>query len=87
LFKHFHQKFCVTNNNKIFSNYKKLIFEVIMDNKDLSFKQKIELYDDMIKYFKNIESSKSNNFQVDSIILRLKKWGRELKVRENYYDV
>jgi hypothetical protein len=58
-----------------------------MDNKDLSFKQKIELYDDMIKYFKNIESSKSNNFQVDSIILRLKKWGRELKVRENYYDV
>ena len=58
-----------------------------MDNKDLSFKQKIELYDDMIKYFKNIESSKSNNFQVDSIILRLKKWGRELKVRENYYNV
>jgi hypothetical protein len=58
-----------------------------MNNKDLSFKQKIELYDDMIKYFKNIESSKSNNFQVDSIILRLKKWGRELKVRENYYDV
>ena len=58
-----------------------------MNNKDLSFKQKIELYDDMIKYFKNIESSKSKNFQVDSIILRLKKWGRELKVRENYYDV
>jgi len=58
-----------------------------MDNKDLSFKQKIELYDDMIKFFKNIESSKSNNFQVDSIILRLKKWGRELKIRENYYDV
>jgi len=56
-----------------------------MNNKDLSFKQKIELYDDMIKYFKNIESSKSN--KVDSIILRLKKWGRELKVRENYYDV
>ena len=58
-----------------------------MNNKFLSFKQKIELYKDMIKYFKNIESSKSNNFQVDSIILRLKKWGRELKVRENYYDV
>ena len=58
-----------------------------MNNKFLSFKQKIELYDDLIKYFKNIESSKSNNFQVDSIILRLKKWGRELKVRENYYDV
>ena len=58
-----------------------------MDNKYLSFKQKIELYDDLIKYFKNIESSKSNNFQADSIILRLKKWGRELKVRENYYDV
>lgn len=58
-----------------------------MDNKYLSFKQKIELYDDLIKYFKNIKSSKSNNFQVDSIILRLKKWGRELKVRESYYDV
>ena len=58
-----------------------------MDNKYLSFKQKIELYDDLIKYFKNIKSSKSNNFQVDSIILRLKKWGRELKVRESYCDV
>lgn len=59
----------------------------MMDNKVLSFKQKIELYDDMIKYFKNIESSKSNDVHVNGLISRLKKWGRELKVRENYYDV
>jgi len=58
-----------------------------MNNKFLSFKQKIKLYNDMVKYFKNIESSKSNDIQVESIILRLKKWGRELKVRENYYDI
>ena len=59
----------------------------MMDNKVLSFKQKIELYDDMIQYFKNIESSKSNDVHVNDLISRLKKWGRELKVRENYYDV
>ena len=41
----------------------------------------------MIKYFKNIESSEPYGIEVDHIILRLKKWGRELKVRENYYDV
>tara|TARA_B110000003_G_scaffold186944_1_gene185826 strand:- start:3998 stop:4174 length:177 start_codon:yes stop_codon:yes gene_type:complete len=58
-----------------------------MNNKFLSFKQKIKLYNDMVKYFKNIEPSKSNDIQVESIILRLKKWGRELKVRENYYDI
>jgi len=58
-----------------------------MNNKFLSFKQKIELYKDMIKYFKNIESSEPYGIEVDHIILRLKKWGRELKVRENYYDV
>lgn len=58
-----------------------------MNNKFLSFKQKIELYKDMIKYFKNIESSEPYGIEVDDIIVRLKKWGRELKVRENYYDV
>jgi len=42
-----------------------------MNNKFLSFKQKIELYKDMIKYFKNIESSEPYGIEVDDIILRL----------------
>lgn len=58
-----------------------------MSQDDLTFKQKIDLYKDLIKYFR-IESIKNPpKEEMQNMINRLEKWGEELKVRQNYYDV
>jgi len=58
-----------------------------MSQNDLTFKQKIDLYKDLIKYFR-IESIKNPpKEEMENMITRLEKWGEELKVRQNYYDV
>ena len=58
-----------------------------MSQNDLTFKQKIDLYKDLIKYFR-IESIKNPpKEEMQNMINRLEKWGEELKVRQNYYDV
>lgn len=57
-----------------------------MDKKPLSFNQKIQLYEDLKKYFESSKiKSETNN--INSIIYRLEKWGKELKIRKNYYDI
>ena len=58
-----------------------------MSQNDLTFKQKIVLYKDLIKYFR-IESIKNPpKEEMKNMLNRLEKWGEELKVRQNYYDV
>ena len=58
-----------------------------MNNLGLSFKDKMKLYYDLAEYFEfELQKNKSNQ-KLESIIIRLKSWGKELKIRKNYYEV
>ena len=57
-----------------------------MDKKVLSFNQKVQLYKDLKDYFE-ISRELSDTDTVKSIKKRLEKWGKELKIRQNYYDL
>jgi len=58
-----------------------------MNNIELSFKEKLKLYYDLAQYFEfELQNNKSNK-KLENLILRLKKWGKELKIRKNYYEV
>ena len=59
-----------------------------MTKNELTFKQKIKLYEDLITHFRSCESVKQlSNNEMKSLVVRLEKWGRELKIRQHYYDV
>ena len=53
-----------------------------MNNLGLSFKDKMKLYYDLAEYFEfELQENKSNQ-KLESIIIRLKSWGKELKIRK-----
>ena len=59
-----------------------------MPNSNLTFKQKIKLYNDL----KKIQSADFINHpmtkkEIDCIIDKLKLWGKDLRVRQLYYDI
>lgn len=57
-----------------------------MDNKILSFNQKLQLYKDLKKYFK-FSKGELSKIDIESIKDRLERWGKELRIRQNYYDL
>ena len=57
-----------------------------MNKKVLSFNQKVQLYKDLRDYFK-ISRKVPATESIKSIKERLEKWGYELRIRQNYYDV
>jgi len=57
-----------------------------MNKEVLSFSQKLQLFKDLRDYFKT-PREKSDVDNIKSIKERLEKWGRELKIRQNYYDL
>ena len=56
---------------------------------NLTFKQKIKLYKDLKKFFQNadLKNHPMSKKEIDNIIDKLKLWGKELRVRQLYYDV
>ena len=58
-----------------------------MNNLELSFKDKVKLYYDLAQYFELELQNNKNNPKLENLILRLKKWGKELKIRKKYYEV
>ena len=60
-----------------------------MIHKDLTFKQKMKLYNDLNSFFKNadLNNHPMTNKEINNIIDKLKLWGKELRVRQLYYDV
>ena len=60
-----------------------------MKHNKLTFKQKIRLYNDLKSFFQNadLNNHPMTNKEIDNIIEKLKLWGRELRVRQLYYDV
>ena len=61
----------------------------LMNNSDLTFKQKIKLYKSLRNFFQNadLKNHPMSDKEIDNIIVMLKMWGKELKVRQLYYDI
>ena len=60
-----------------------------MPDNNLTFKQKIKLYNKLKSFFQNadLKNHPMEKEEIDDIIDKLKLWGRELRVRQLYYDV
>ena len=61
-----------------------------LDMKDgiLTFKQKIKLYKDLKDFFQraDLKNHPMGNKEIENLIVKLKMWGKELRVRQLYYD-
>ena len=60
----------------------------MLDN-NLTFKEKIKLYNELKFFFQNadLKTHPMTKKEIDGIIDKLKLWGKELRVRQLYYDV
>ncbi len=60
-----------------------------MPDNILTFKQKIKLYNELKSFFQNVDlkNHPMTIKEIDSMIDKLKLWGKELRVRQLYYDV
>jgi len=60
-----------------------------MPDNNLTFKQKIKLYNDLKSFFQNadLKNHPMTKKEIDGIIDKLKIWGKELGARQLYYDV
>ena len=60
-----------------------------MPDNNLTFKQKIKLYNELKSFFQNVDlkNHPMTKQEIDGIIDKLKLWGKELRVRQLYYDV
>ena len=60
-----------------------------MPNNNLTFKEKIKLYNELKFFFQNadLKTHPMTKKEIDGIIDKLKLWGKELRVRQLYYDV
>ena len=60
-----------------------------MPDNNLTFKEKIKLYNELKLFFQNADLKKHpmTKKEIDEIIYKLKLWGKELRVRQLYYDV
>ena len=60
-----------------------------MPDNNLTFKEKIKLNNELKLFFQNadLKNHPMTKKEIDEIIYKLKLWGKELRVRQLYYDV
>ena len=60
-----------------------------MSSNNLTFKQKIKLYKSLKDFFQNadLKNHPMSDKEINDIIVSLKMWGKELRVRQLYYDI
>ena len=60
-----------------------------MPDNNLTFKEKIKLYNELKFFFQNadLKTHPMSKKEIDGIIDKLKLWGKELRVRQLYYNV
>ena len=58
-----------------------------MNNKEITFLEKIQLYKRLTTYLKIASQSNTNSEEVGAILKDLERWGVDLKKRANYYDI
>ena len=57
-----------------------------MEEKDITFLEKIQLYKKLTSYFeKSIENKRTP--EIITLMQDLTRWGKDLKKRANYYDL
>ena len=59
-----------------------------MPDNNLTFKQKIKLYNDLKVFFQSADliNHPMTKKEIDGIMSKLKLWGKDLRVRQLYYD-
>jgi len=57
-----------------------------MEDKDITFLEKIQLYKKLTSYFQESLKNKRNP-ELINLMQDLKRWGKDLKKRANYYDL
>tara|TARA_B100001248_G_C27397000_1_gene466269 strand:+ start:2258 stop:2437 length:180 start_codon:yes stop_codon:yes gene_type:complete len=58
-------------------------------NKELTFKQKIKLYKSLKDFFQNadLKNHPMEDKDIENLIKKLKMWGKDLRIRQLYYDI
>tara|TARA_B100000989_G_C19355678_1_gene391060 strand:- start:354 stop:533 length:180 start_codon:yes stop_codon:yes gene_type:complete len=59
-----------------------------MNDRDITFLEKIQLHKKLKSYLtKKLASNEKSNKELETIIIELDRWGKDLKKRANYYDL
>ena len=59
-----------------------------MNDRDITFLEKIQLYKKLKNYLtKKFASNEKSNEELKTVIAELDRWGKDLKKRANYYDL
>ena len=62
-----------------------------MNNEKISFQGKLNLCNELLKYFKKIDNDSvlknENKKQIEDFVRGLNSWSRDLRLRQLYYDV
>ena len=59
-----------------------------MNNRDITFLEKIQLYKKLKSYLtKKLLNNKNSDEELNAMIVELDRWGKDLKKRVNYYDL
>ena len=59
-----------------------------MNDRDITFLEKIQLYKKLKSYLaNNLASNEKSNEHLKTMIVELDRWGKDLKKRANYYDL
>ena len=59
-----------------------------MNDRDITFLEKIQLYKRLKSYLtKKLLNKKNSDEELNAMIVELDRWGKDLKKRVNYYDL
>tara|TARA_A100000164_G_C21615045_1_gene633964 strand:+ start:166 stop:354 length:189 start_codon:yes stop_codon:yes gene_type:complete len=62
-----------------------------MNNEKISFQGKLNLCNELLKYFKKIDNDSAlkneNKKQIEDFVSGLNNWSKDLRLRQLYYDV
>ena len=58
-----------------------------MNNKEITFLEKIQLYKRLTTCLKIASQSNTSSEEVEAILKDLERWGVDLRKRANYYDI
>ena len=89
-FKFLHNLSVISTVIILITNLSLVFFKnIIMPDNILTFKQKIKLYHELKSFFQNVDlkNHPMTIKEIDSMIDKLKLWGKELRARQLYYDV
>tara|TARA_B100001564_G_scaffold308300_1_gene278649 strand:+ start:1739 stop:1918 length:180 start_codon:yes stop_codon:yes gene_type:complete len=59
-----------------------------MNDRDITFLEKIQLYKKLKSYLsKKLVNNENSYEELNAMIVELDRWGKDLKKRANYYDL